>query len=246
MSDVQVVGVLSACPGQLRSLVPEGLNLLLQARAGCILHAARADTGLHRMDAFACKVLLFPTKPPSSKGPPSFAQCVSALSALFFSVCAKKQDRSKPFVFDMSCCLRTHISHPYLIGTNGCCITKTRQTQAPFHALISPARDISFFSPKKPIHISAGRSSGFASSRRTPSRLSPMVTVPCSASQQRSCRRFTLRSLFTGAAISGAPTPANTLFSFQAHFSISLAARIGFRVMFYSCFTPLTRRAPAK
>jgi hypothetical protein len=58
-------------------------------------------------------------------------------------------------------------------------------------------RIISFFSPKNPILYLAGRSSDSASTPQTPSRFSPVTFVCSSTSQQRSCRRFALRSLFT-------------------------------------------------
>ena len=77
--------------------------------------------------------------------------------------------------------------------------SNARQARAVSHSARLPVRDISFLSPKKPIRIFTGRSSGFASSHRAPSQLAPMDMALNSASQQRSCRRLSLRSLFTGA-----------------------------------------------
>ena len=78
-------------------------------------------------------------------------------------------------------------------------------------------RNISFFSPKNPILHLSGRSSDSASTPQTPSQLSPVTFVCSSTSQQRSCRRFSLRSLFTRAL--HADTCKLPIFCFRKYYS---------------------------
>ena len=63
---------------------------------------------------------------------------------------------------------------------------------------ISPIFEGSYHSLVRRIRYTlAGRSSDSASTPQTPSRFSPVAFICSSTSQQRSCRRFALRSLFT-------------------------------------------------
>ena len=78
-------------------------------------------------------------------------------------------------------------------------------------------RIISFFSPKNPILYLAGRSSDSVSTLQTPSRLSPVAFACSSTLQQRSCRRFALRSLFTCALHTG--TCKLPIFCFWQYYS---------------------------
>ena len=102
------------------------------------------------------------------------------------------------------------------------CARIARRRRGPFGASVAVRRDISLFSPKigvvsagqaplawsrrrccASICVFTGRSSDSASSPGRPSQpvasssAPPMALRPGSASQQRSCRRFSLRSLFS-------------------------------------------------
>ena len=83
------------------------------------------------------------------------------------------------------------------------------------------SRIISFFSPKNPILYLAGRSSDSASTPQTPSRFSPVTFICSSTSQQRSCRRFALRSLFICAL--HADTCKLPIFCFRGYYSTPFA-----------------------